>query len=341
MVRKFIVAVDDTEASAYAFTWALTNIFRANDYVLVLNSESIVPAETLPTVDIAAGGEYAVPVLAPTEPEEEARASTISYNLVDKYMKHCTQAKITCEGEIVKGDPASHIVAEATRIGVDAVVVGSHGHGAVKRALLGSISDYVMHNSPASVVIVRSSEDPGAHDPLANAGICRTIVVAVDESAESAFAFKWAIANFCTGADKVIILHVENPPVPPATTLGLDAFGMEDVYVPPDLTNRGDVLLRDDSEKLVESFMRYAASQSQVHCEGKVVPGPTEARVCEELVLLQADAVVVGTHDSSALKRTFMGSVSDYLAHNSPCPVIIAKGLQAPAVEPSSEKKDG
>lgn len=337
--RKFIVAVDETEASAYAFTWAIANIFRADDYVLVLNSQNTAPAEALPTVDIAAAGEYAVPVLGPTE-TEAADASATSQTLVEKYMKHCLQSKIACEGVIVKGDPGAHIVEEATRLAVDAVVVGHHGHGAVKRALLGSISDYVLHNSPASVVIVRTAKGPDVHDPLVNAGICRTIVIAVDESPESVFAFKWAIAHFCTGADKVVILHVENPAVPPTTALGIDQFGMEDVYIPPDTTQKEEVLLRDDSEKLVENFMRYAASQSKVHCEGKVVPGPTEAKVCEELVLLQADAVVVGTHNSSAVKRTFLGSVSDYLAHNSPCPLIVAKNVRVPAVE-SAEKKDG
>lgn len=335
--RKFVLAVDESEASAYAFTWAINNLFRAEDYVLVLNSLATVPADTLPTVDVAAAGEYAVPVLA-AAPEEEAKASATSQSIVETYMKHCLQAKIRCEGEIVKGDPGAHIVAEANRLLADAVVVGHHGHGAMKRVLLGSISDYVLHNSQSSVVIVRTSKAPTEQEPV-NSGICRTIVIAVDESVESAFAFKWAIAHFCTGADKVIILHVENPVVPPPTALGIDAFGMEDVYVPPDTTERGEVLLRNDSEKLVENFMQYAASHSKVHCEGKVVPGPTEAKVCEELVTLQADAVVVGTHNSSAMKRTFLGSVSDYLAHNSPCPLVVAKMAPPQPLDP--EKKEG
>jgi len=39
----------------------------------------------------------------------------------------------------------------------DVVVVGSRGHGAIRRALLGSVSTYVANNAVCPVVIVRAS----------------------------------------------------------------------------------------------------------------------------------------------------------------------------------------
>lgn len=41
----------------------------------------------------------------------------------------------------------------------DAIVVGSRGRGAIKRALLGSVSSHVSNNAPCPVVIVRSGVD--------------------------------------------------------------------------------------------------------------------------------------------------------------------------------------
>mmetsp|Transcript_4612 Transcript_4612/g.7446 ORF Transcript_4612/g.7446 Transcript_4612/m.7446 type:complete len:162 (-) Transcript_4612:828-1313(-) len=38
---------------------------------------------------------------------------------------------------------------------VDTVVVGSRGHGAIKRALLGSLSTYLAHHANANVIITR------------------------------------------------------------------------------------------------------------------------------------------------------------------------------------------
>jgi nucleotide-binding universal stress UspA family protein len=36
-----------------------------------------------------------------------------------------------------------------------AIVVGSRGRGGIKRAFLGSVSDYVVRNAPCSVVVTR------------------------------------------------------------------------------------------------------------------------------------------------------------------------------------------
>jgi nucleotide-binding universal stress UspA family protein len=54
-----------------------------------------------------------------------------------------------------EGWPKEAIVDEAEEWGADLVVVGSHGYGAVKRFLLGSVSMAVVLNAPCSVEIVR------------------------------------------------------------------------------------------------------------------------------------------------------------------------------------------
>jgi nucleotide-binding universal stress UspA family protein len=43
----------------------------------------------------------------------------------------------------------------AQEVHAEAIVVGSRGRGGIKRAFLGSVSDYVVRNAPCSVVVTR------------------------------------------------------------------------------------------------------------------------------------------------------------------------------------------
>jgi nucleotide-binding universal stress UspA family protein len=61
--------------------------------------------------------------------------------------------------KVVQGAPAQAIVEEAEKWGADLVIMGSHGYGFWRRALLGSVSNAVVHHAPCSVLVVRSSEN--------------------------------------------------------------------------------------------------------------------------------------------------------------------------------------
>ncbi len=56
---------------------------------------------------------------------------------------------------IINGSPKSVILEEAEKLEADLIIVGSHGYGAVKRFLLGSVSQAVASHAKCSVEIVR------------------------------------------------------------------------------------------------------------------------------------------------------------------------------------------
>jgi nucleotide-binding universal stress UspA family protein len=53
------------------------------------------------------------------------------------------------------GDPGKVLIAEAEEWGADLIVVGTRGQNAVARALLGSVSTYVVHHAPCDVLVAR------------------------------------------------------------------------------------------------------------------------------------------------------------------------------------------
>ncbi len=64
--------------------------------------------------------------------------------------------------EVLTGDPGRAICTFAESEGSAAVVMGSHGRSGFKRAVLGSVSDYVVRHAPCPVVVQdqRSDEEP-------------------------------------------------------------------------------------------------------------------------------------------------------------------------------------
>jgi nucleotide-binding universal stress UspA family protein len=57
------------------------------------------------------------------------------------------------------GDAGPAICRLAEEVAADVIVVGSRGRGAIKRALLGSVSTHVTNNAPCPVVVVRAGTE--------------------------------------------------------------------------------------------------------------------------------------------------------------------------------------
>jgi nucleotide-binding universal stress UspA family protein len=60
--------------------------------------------------------------------------------------------KVTTAVEV--GVPANEIARYAETHGADVIVLGSHGHGLVRRFLLGSVADKMVRQAPCAVLVV-------------------------------------------------------------------------------------------------------------------------------------------------------------------------------------------
>jgi nucleotide-binding universal stress UspA family protein len=65
----------------------------------------------------------------------------------------------TVTTRVERGAPGVVLCDLAAELGADAIVVGSRGLGAIRRALLGSVSSYVVNNAPCPVVVIRAGSD--------------------------------------------------------------------------------------------------------------------------------------------------------------------------------------
>ena len=106
-------------------------------------------APTMEVLPVGIVGMGTAPVSAPHVLDEHDRLS------LDKAVNWPRSAGWRRGRSSWTGDPAKQIVGYADSIDADLIVVGSHGHGTVSGALLGSVSRGVLRRTTRPVLVVR------------------------------------------------------------------------------------------------------------------------------------------------------------------------------------------
>eukprot|EP00343_Euplotes_focardii_P011184 CAMPEP_0205829650 /NCGR_PEP_ID=MMETSP0206-20130828/38795_1 /ASSEMBLY_ACC=CAM_ASM_000279 /TAXON_ID=36767 /ORGANISM="Euplotes focardii, Strain TN1" /LENGTH=139 /DNA_ID=CAMNT_0053132563 /DNA_START=8 /DNA_END=427 /DNA_ORIENTATION=+ len=85
------------------------------------------------------------------------RARAYHEKIVEKTIVEANEAGIkTVTGKVAIGQAREEILHHAEAEAVDVIAMGARGLGAVKRLLLGSVSDHVMKNAKCNVLIAKA-----------------------------------------------------------------------------------------------------------------------------------------------------------------------------------------
>ncbi|KAJ4968581.1 hypothetical protein NE237_015282 [Protea cynaroides] len=146
-----VVGIDDSEHSFYALNWALDHFFAPfasnPPFKLV-----VIHAKPTPSSVVGFAGPGAADVL----PFVESDLRSIAARVVEKVKEICSSKSVNdLLVEVVEGDARNVLCEAVEKHHASILVVGSHGYGAIKRAVLGSVSDYCAHHAHCSVMIVK------------------------------------------------------------------------------------------------------------------------------------------------------------------------------------------
>ncbi|XP_058755982.1 universal stress protein PHOS34-like [Vicia villosa] len=151
----------------------------------------------------------------------------------------------------------------------------------------------------------------------------RKIMVAVDESEESMYALSWSISNLISDTNnnsKLVLLYVK----PPSAVYSLDSAGYIFSSETIDALERYSTQLAKSVMKRAEAICRNFDA-TNINIEKVVGTGEAKSVICNAAKKLEVDTLVMGSHGYGFIKRTLLGSVSDYCAKNAKCPVVIVK----------------
>lgn len=152
--RNIMVAVDGSKESRLALADAIELAQDGNARLTLVH----VAAPPPPMARTTAAGAFAVSEL-------EASHEPLLRAAVEKVPRDLPVTSL-----LLHGAPAQAIVGAAREHNIDLIVMGSHGRGRVSAALMGSVSQAVVHDSPVPVLVVHASERAEAelaHEPPA------------------------------------------------------------------------------------------------------------------------------------------------------------------------------
>eukprot|EP00047_Mylnosiga_fluctuans_P015184 m.44051 g.44051 ORF g.44051 m.44051 type:complete len:163 (-) comp5810_c0_seq2:222-710(-) len=145
--RNFVVAVDASPAASLAMRWAADWLCRAQTDTIHL-----VHVHRPPEVTASDMAHY-VPTAADIQRERQFHTDVLN-DTVAKF-KAMAGGRCQCQGHLVAGDAREAIIAAADKAKAEVVVVGSRGLSPVARALLGSVSSYLVMHCPQPVVVIK------------------------------------------------------------------------------------------------------------------------------------------------------------------------------------------
>jgi nucleotide-binding universal stress UspA family protein len=191
---------------------------------------------------------------------------------------------------------------------VELIIMGTHGRSALPHLLLGSEAEVVVRGAHCPVLTVHK----GTADFIRSHRHER-ILVPVDFSDFSEYAFKYGIGIAQALNAKVDVLHVIEDRIHPA----LYAGGNVSIFdVIPDLRERTE-------QTMIEFIQRHG--DLPVEVRPVLLDGNTFSVVLDYAKKEEVELVVMATHGHSGFEHLLLGSTTEKVIRKAHCPVLSVK----------------
>lgn len=209
--------------------------------------------------------------------------------------KRLEEIGIPTEVVVARGDARHLIPFYARKWSSDLIFVRAHVRKDLTHRLLGSVARAVVTAAPCTVQVVREVGDDRPHTPTSG----RRVLLATDGSETSTAAAQSLASRPWPTESEFRIVSVAEP-------WAIKPSGFE-------------------PQEAVANAEKVLATAG-LKASGEVLSGNAKDVILEEARKWGADLIVVGSHGRRGFKRFLLGSVSEAVAMNAPCSVVVVRG---------------
>ena len=280
-LKNILFTTDFSEASNAALPYMAALARRYNSNVLVLNVVEEVPVTTVP-----------MDAMPPDIERDREKISKRMSTLLNGEILGGIHTESLVEPGFIW--PIVSRIVEERRI--DLVVLGTHGRGALKRLILGSVAEQICRHAPCPVMTIGPHVKPVSGDYTQ----IDRILLATDFSSGSLHALQFSLKLADEHEAKLYLLHVVQPP-----------------GVPLDVTE----------QLIAESEVKLRSLISPADMPGKRPEYVTLVGVPAEQILALAaretvNLIVMGMHTGTALASHWPFEVASQIVARATCPVM-------------------
>jgi nucleotide-binding universal stress UspA family protein len=148
------------------------------------------------------------------------------------------------------------------------------------------------------------------------------ILVAIDGSKESKKALKYSLELAKKFSAKIVMITVIEPvtfPILFYPEVEVPAVPTETLY------NYSNELKENHQKMLNDALKKIKKFNSDLKVTTKLVEGRPSDKIIEECNKEKCDLIIIGSRGVGGIKQFLLGSVSDRVADNAKCPVLIIK----------------
>jgi nucleotide-binding universal stress UspA family protein len=290
MFERLLVPLDGSEAARVALTYAAS-----------IPSKAVRILTALPGDDAGRG-------LADSDVEvrwqSKDRADVDAY--LTKAASELEQQGREVEVVVVAGKPVDWILEYARD--ADLIVMTTHGYGARRRAVYGSVADQIARRSSTPVMLIRGGERPITARPV------QRIIVPLDGSDRSEAALPMAADLADTLGVPVVLARVVD---------ASEALRSAEVGRSPSAAYAASV---DSVRNAASGYLDEHAQELRNRSIAASIKARDGEPVTQLLNLAQpGDLFVMTSHGRGGVSRMMLGSVSEKLVRQAQCPVLLIR----------------